>query len=42
MVCLQVCHELRGDGEGEQTKEAVAKVGSNGGSVGIEGELEVF
>jgi hypothetical protein len=37
-----VCHELRGDGEGEQTKEAVAKVGSNGGSVGIEGELEVF
>jgi hypothetical protein len=29
-------------GEGEQTEEAVAKVGSNGGSVGIEGKLEVF
>jgi hypothetical protein len=30
------------DCEGEQTEEAVAKVGSNGGSVGIEGKLEVF
>jgi hypothetical protein len=34
--------DFGGDGEDEQTKEAVAKVGSNGGGVGIEGKLEVF
>ena len=31
-----------GDSESKKTEEAVAKVGSNRGSVGIEGELEVF
>jgi hypothetical protein len=34
--------DFGGDGESEQTEKAVAKVGSNGCSVGIEGELEVF
>jgi hypothetical protein len=33
---------LGGDGEDEQTEVAVAKVGSNGGSVGIKGELDIF
>jgi hypothetical protein len=31
-----------GDSESKKIEEAVAKVGSNGGSVGIEGKLEVF
>jgi hypothetical protein len=31
-----------GDSESKKTKEAVAKVGSNRGSIGIEGKLEVF
>jgi hypothetical protein len=34
--------DFGGDGESEQTEKAVAKVGLNGCSVGIEGELEVF
>jgi hypothetical protein len=34
--------DFGGDGESEQTEKAVAKVGSNGCSVGIEGELKIF